>query len=115
MTARFAVTLLLAALALSPGSVAAEEAPSLEQLVAEMAHTRGEHAALAQHYRAKAEAARAEARRHQSMGRAYGAGKSAQRQHFQDHCRKISEEQEAIAQEYDALAKLHDEEGQKAK
>ena len=115
MTARFAVALLVGALVLLPGFAAAEgEGTSLEELVAEMAHSRGEHTALAEHYRAKAAAARADGRRHQSMGRAYGGGKSSQRQAFQTHCKKLSEQQEAMAQEFDALAKLHDEEAQKA-
>jgi len=115
MTTRFAVALLLGALALSPGSAAAEEqADSLEQIVVEMADTPAEHAALAKHYRAQADQARALAKRHLSMGRAYVGGKSTQGRQFQNHCRKIAEQQEAMAQEYDALAKLQDEEAKKA-
>jgi hypothetical protein len=115
MSTRFAVALLLGALALSPGSAGAEEqGDSLELLVVEMAQTPAEHAALAKHYRAKADSARALAQRHQSMGRAYVGGKSTQGRQFQNHCRKIAEQQEAMAQEYDALAKLHDEEAKEA-
>jgi hypothetical protein len=115
MVSRLAVAfVLLASLALAPGfAVAQEEAPSLEQVLAETADTPAEHAALAGYYRGKADEARALARRHKSMGHAYVGGKSAQKQHFQNHCRKITEQQEKIAQEYDAMAKLHDEEAKK--
>jgi hypothetical protein len=109
MTARFAPALLLGALVLSPGwARAGEEAPSLEQLVVETADTREEHAALARYYHGKADHARAEASRHQSMGRAYVGGKSTQGRQFQNHCRKLSEELEAMAREYEAMAKLHE-------
>jgi hypothetical protein len=114
MTNRFAVAFLFGALALSPGWAAAEEeGESLEQLVVEMAQTPAEHAAIAKHYRTQADVARKLAQRHLSMGRAYVGGKSTQGRQFQNHCRKIAEQQEAMAQEYDALAKLQDEEAKK--
>jgi hypothetical protein len=115
MIARFAFALLLGALTLHPGwAGAGEEAQSLEVLVVEIAKTPAQHTALANYYRAKAEHARAEASRHESMGRAYLGGKSTQRQAFQNHCRKLTEEEQALAQEYEALAKLHEEEAKKA-
>jgi len=115
MIARFALVVLLGVLLIPfPGLAAAEEeGQSLELLVVEMATTPAEHAALAKYYHAKAEHARAEANRHQSMGRAYLGGKSMQRQAFQNHCRKITEQEQAMAQEYEALAKLHEEEAKK--
>ena len=108
MTTRIAMALLLGALTLAPGLATAEDTHSLEQLVVEMANTPAEHAALANHYRAKAEDARAEMRSHESMGRSYAAGKLADRIQMQGHCKKLSEQYGALASEYDALAKSHD-------
>jgi len=53
---RIALALLAGAMSLSPELALADEGDhSLEEIVVEMAHTKGEHAALARHYRAKAE------------------------------------------------------------
>lgn len=111
----FAAALLLGALALAPGFAGAqEESRSLEQLVVEMAETRDEHQALARYYAEKAEEARAMASRHQAMGRAYLGGKGMNKQAFTNHCKRISEQQDAMAKEYEALAKLHEDEAKKA-
>jgi hypothetical protein len=48
------------------------------------------------------------------MHRAYLGGKSGNKQAFVDHCMKIAKQQEEIAKEYDALAKLHEDEAKKA-
>jgi len=110
MIKTIASALLFAALALSPGtSVAAESGSSLEQAVVEMADTPAEHTALARHYRAKAEEARGEAKRHEAMGRTYGAGKFTQRQAMKSHCTNISNNLTGVAAEYEALAKAHEE------
>ncbi len=119
MMTRIAVGLLFGALALSPGLALAEEGThSLEQVVVEMANTPDEHAALARHYRAKAEDALAEARRHENMGSTYGrrGGKTTgmQRQRMKQHCQNISEKYTGMAEEYQALAKLHEEEAKAA-
>jgi len=114
MITRLGIALLLGTLALSPGFARADDSHSLEQLVVEMAHTKAEHTALAKHYRAKAETARAEARSHDSMARGYGGGKVAERLQMQSHCKKISEQLTAMAGEYEAMAKLHEAEAQKA-
>ena len=76
-----------------------------------MANTPQQHAALAEYYRAKADDARSEMRRHEKMAGAYVRGKATERRRMQQHCKKISEQQAALAQEYDALAKLHGDEG----
>jgi hypothetical protein len=111
MMTRIAVGLLFGALALSPGLALAEEGThSLEQVVVEMANTPEEHAALARHYHAKAEEARAEMRRHERMGRSYGGGKITQKQRMKRHCQNISEKYSGMAEDYEALAKLHEEE-----
>ncbi len=116
MRNRIGLALLLGTLALSPGLALAEDAPpSLEQLVVEMADTPADHAALAKYYRGRAAEARAAATRHDGMGRAYGGGKLMQRMQGQEHCKRLSAENTTIAQEYEALAKLHEEEAKKAK
>jgi len=106
---RIATALLIAAIGLAPGIVSAdEEGHSLEQVVVEMAHTPQQHAALAEHYRAKANEARAEMRRHEKMGPAYGRGKATERRRMKKHCENIEAQQAALAKEYEALAKLHE-------
>jgi len=103
--------LIFGVLALSPGVSLAEEAGhSLEEVVVEMANTPAEHAALARHFRAKAEQARSEAQRHEGMARAYGAGKLTQRQNLKRHCQGLAEKSTAMAVDYEALAKFHEEE-----
>lgn len=110
MKTRIAIALLSGALALSPSlAVAAEESDSLEQLVVELAHTSEQHTALAQHFRAKAREARAEADRHAAMGRSYSAGKLIQRMQMKRHCDGLTEKYTGLAEEYEALAKLHEE------
>jgi hypothetical protein len=79
-----------------------------------MADTPEEHAALARYYQAKAEEARAEMRRHERMGRVYVGGKSPQRRLMQTHCRNISKRYSDVAEEYEALAKLHEQETKQA-
>lgn len=114
MMNRIAGALLIGALALSPGFASAEESSaSVEQLLVDMADTPADHAALAKYYRARAADARAAASTHQSMGKSYSGGKVAQRQQMEGHCKKLSEENTAMAAEYEALAKLHDEEAKK--
>jgi len=108
---KLAAFLLVGALALSPGvSQAAEGGHSLEQLAVEMVHTAEQHLALARHYHAKAEEARAEAQRHKNMGKSYGGGKFTQRQRMKRHCESLSDKYTATADDYDALAKLHEDE-----
>ena len=109
------ITLLVLALAVSPGIVSAQEhGHSLEQLVVEMAETPEQHEALARHFRARADEARSEMQRHERMARSYGGGKISQRQQMRRHCQGISERYAAIAEDLEALAKLHDEEAKKS-
>jgi hypothetical protein len=100
-----ALSLSLAAL---PSVSLADEPKSLEELVVDMADTPAEHAAVAAHFRHKAERARAAAKRHESMGRSYGGGKLQSRVQMSEHCRRLAEQNAATAAEYEALAKLHD-------
>jgi hypothetical protein len=115
MSRRFVVALLLGALALAPSFAGAQEdSGSLEQLLAGTAHTKAEHQALAKYYAEAAADARALASRHQAMGRAYLGSKSGNKQAFTDHCKKIAGQQEAMAKEFDALAKMHEDEAKTA-
>ena len=119
MTTRIAaVFLLFGALALSPGFAAADDpSSSLEQALVESATTPAAHAALANYYRAKAADAQAEARNHERMAKTYNpspGGKTTwgtvqQHQKMADHCKRLSQQSTSAAQEYEALAKLHDE------
>lgn len=112
---RTAIALLLGALLFSPGLAAGEEGPSLEQMVAEMAKTPAEHTALAEHYHAKAERARAAMRRHEQMNRAYGRGKQRSGPPASAHCKRLAKSYGAMANEFDELAKLHEAEAMKAR
>ena len=115
MIRMMSLALVLGALALAPAIAGAEDDKSLEQLVVETADTKAEHEALANYYEREAAEARKLASRHQSMGRAYVGGKSANTAGYQSHCKKIAEQQEAIAKEYDEMAKMHREEAKQAK
>lgn len=122
MITRIAGAMLFGALLLSPGFVSAEDdASSLEQMAIEMADTPEQHTVLARHFRAKAETAREEVRRHEQMRRTYsgGTGKTTgrmmqRRQEMSRHCKNLSEKYAAMAEEYEQLAKLHEEEAKTA-
>lgn len=117
MPNKIGFALLIGFLALAPvmSTAAAGDSRSLEQVVIEMAHTPGDHAALSTYYRAKAADARAEAAQHEKMGRTYNVGKITQGQQMKQHCNKIAANFTSMASEYDAMAKLHDAESAKTK
>lgn len=122
MNTRIAALLALGALVFAPGLAVADETHSLEQVLVESAKTPAEHQALAEHYRAKATEARADAKYHETMARTYSPagqqkmswGTVQERQKMAAHCKNIQQQDEAMAKEYDDLAKLHDEEAKKA-
>jgi hypothetical protein len=110
MLTRRQATVFFAAFALAPNGVRAEDDPEMRML--EDAKTRADHAALAAHFREEATKARAKQAHHRLMAQAY-AGK----QGFGSgrlHCRRLAKEYGAMADEYDALAKLHAEAESKA-
>ena len=117
MPNKIGLALLIGFLALAPvmSTAGAEDSRSLEQVVIEMAHTPGDHAALATYYRAKTADARMEAAEHEKMGRTYNVGKFTQTLQMKQHCKKIAANFTSMASEYDAMAKLHDAESEKAK
>ena len=120
MTIRIAAVSLLAALALA-SSVAADDAKSVEEIAIEKASTPADHEALADDFHARAEGARAEAKKHDSMARTYmppGQSKMSwgtvqARQKMSEHCKQISKQSNAIADDYEELAKLHEAEAKK--
>ncbi|RPI59536.1 MAG: hypothetical protein EHM50_09015 [Lysobacterales bacterium] len=102
----FAAALLAAFLAIP--SISLAQRHDIEHLVVEMANTAQEHQAVAEHYRMKAQEARSEAERHEAMGRLYATRRSSTPQRGRAHCENLAKQFEAIAGEYDELAKLHD-------
>ncbi len=114
MTNAIAGALLIGALALSPNiSWAHETDAEIEQLITNSAHSPADHVALAKYYRGKAADARAAASSHKKMASSYGGVKMAQKTQMAAHCKKIAEQNTATAAEFDALAKLHDEDAKK--
>ena len=83
-----------------------------------MADTPEEHQAVADYFRGKAQAARTEAESHARMGTNHAGGtKARDRDEMKKHCDAIAKAQTTIADEYEALARLHEAEakGTKAK
>src|SRR5512138_8265 len=107
MNRKIVAAALLSAFLTAPSIGVAEE-HDLEQLVVEMAHTRQEHQALVNHYRMKAEDARATARSHQALAKTYATQRNAQPQARQ-HCEDLAKKFDEIANDYDGLAKYHEE------
>lgn len=92
---------------LASGASAHEGHDDDEAKMIENAKTPADHAALAAHYRERTSKARADQAHHQLMSQAYSGkqGTAAGRV----HCRRLAKKNGEMAEEYDALAKLHDE------
>jgi hypothetical protein len=106
---RVACLALALAFALSAAPVSAGEDDDLEQTMVETASTPAQHQALADHFHARAEAARRAATRHRAMGKVYGGGRMARSPHPPStHCTKLADMFDAQATEYDALAAAHE-------
>ena len=95
-------------LALLPAVGMAGPSTPLEELVSKMADTPAEHQAVAEYFRGKAQEARGQAESHARMGQNYSGGKMRDKMEMKKHCDSIIKAQDAIAAEYDALAKLHE-------
>ncbi len=109
MRSHIAIALALGAFALSAGpSFADGNSPSLEQFVIEAAETPAQHTALANFYKASAAEARAEATRHNQMGRAYGPGRMSEHQRMKEHCDEIAKNFTATAKAFDGMAAAHE-------
>jgi len=96
------------ALPAAPAVAAQAAGGSLEELAVQLATTPEQHAIVANYYRRMATDARAEAERHRTMERAYGQGKLRDKLKMQEHCGKLIASYEALASEYDELAKGED-------
>ena len=94
-------------------SLAVGEEHSLEQILIESASTPAQHQALASHFRAKAEAARAEAKEHRSMAESYGGTKLVVAAAQRKHCNELAANLESQAKLYDELAAAHEAEAKK--
>ena len=98
---------LIVGLFVAPGATTAQSSDTgLEHVVVEMADTPAEHQALAQHFTALAERARADVRRHEELARVYATTRNSSRQ-LSNHCEQLAQKFGEIAAEYDELAKLH--------
>lgn len=107
------ITLMIATPVQSQSTAPTKETPILE-LLSSMADIPGDHKAIADYYRRMALQARDVARLHEEMKGQYRhshaqmkgrpAGKTMQK-----HCGRIIKLQQSVAEEYDALAALHEE------
>lgn len=110
MEIRIAAALLLTALlVVSPVAIGDEAARGPEDPAAERADASVEHTALARYFRAMATEARSRVRLHEYMARSMHSGKK-RAQLGARHCEKLAELYGAMAEEFDQLAELHDEE-----
>jgi len=100
-------------LGLSPLAAADPDTTSLEELVARSADTAEEHRAMAEHFKRKAEAARAEVAVHRRMGRATDALEVGVAVQMKVHCNRIADTQTALAKMYAELANLYEAEAEK--
>jgi hypothetical protein len=85
----------------------------MEELALRGAASTREHEALAAYYRRLVDESRQTARRHELMAATYRGKRGPQRltrTQMQRHCKSIQEAQEALAVQYEELARLHDQE-----
>jgi hypothetical protein len=108
------VVVLCAALVIGVSPVFAEGGEhGLEQLLIESASTPAQHHALAQHFSAKAAAARREAERHRSIAKTYGGTKLVVAEAQRKHCNDLAASYDTQATLYDAMATAHEAEAKK--
>jgi hypothetical protein len=110
-----ALRALTVALAIAlPGAAAyAEGDHDLEQVLVESASTPAQHQALANHFRAKAAAARKGAEEHRAMAKTYGGSKLVIAEAQRKHCTDLAQSLDAQAKLYDELAAGHEAEAKK--
>ena len=96
-------------------AVAAEEM-SIEKMIA-TAKTPSDHEAIANYYKQQAAEARSKADMHKKMAEQYsmsGIGNQATKTHFHQHCETLVRSYQTQANEFDALAKAHQDMAAKA-
>ena len=89
--------------------VLAAEEMSIEKMIA-TAKTASDHEAIANYYKQQATDARSKVAMHQKMAEQYsmsGIGNQATKTHFHQHCEALIRSYQTEANEYDALAKAH--------
>jgi hypothetical protein len=94
---------------------AADEA-SIEKMIA-TAKTASDHEAIANYYKQQAAEARSKADMHKKMAEQYsmsGIGNQATKTHFHQHCETLVRSYQTQANEFDALAKTHQDMAAKA-
>ena len=96
-------------------AVAAEEM-SIDKMIA-TAKTASDHEAIANYYKQQAAEARSKADMHKKMAEQYsmsGIGNQATKTHFHQHCEALVRSYQTQANEFDALAKTHQDMAAKA-
>ena len=96
-------------------AVAAEEM-SIDKMIA-TAKTASDHEAIANYYKQQAAEARSKADMHKKMAEQYsmsGIGNQATKTHFHQHCETLIRSYQTQADEFDALAKAHQDMAAKA-
>jgi len=112
---KIAVALLLGMLAYWPAIAVAEDA-SIEELAVGMADTSEDHAALAKYFHAQAATTRQQGSVHEGMAKRYSRHtKLVQAGQMNQHCKKLAANDASSADEYEALAKLHEEAAKSSK
>lgn len=110
METRIAVALFVGVLLVTPlAAIGDEPERGPEATAAERQDTSVEHAALASYFRAMATEARSRARLHDYMARSMHSGKK-RAQLGARHCEKLAGLYREMAEEFDQLAQLHNEE-----
>lgn len=102
----FATTALLQLALVAPMTGIARD-EQVRELLVSAAVTPDEHLAAAEFYDAKARDARVEAARHREMGERYADGIMGDRKTQKEHCDRIAELHQEMAEEYEALARIH--------
>ena len=96
-------------------AVAAAET-SIDKMIA-TAKTASDHEAIANYYKQQAAEARSKADMHKKMAEQYsmsGIGNQATKTHFHQHCEALVRSYQTQANEFDALAKAHQDMAAKA-
>jgi len=107
-------SLLMVLFAISAPAGGQENERAPEQLGGESADIAGDHALLADYFRAMSVAARSRSRFYDVMANSSDSGEK-RAQLVARHYEKLVEQYRAVAEEYDALAILHDEEASEAR
>lgn len=106
---------LLTAFAVPACQAVAAEAVDIDKMIA-TAKTASDHEAVANYYRQQAAEARAQADVHKKMAETYSMSKPGPhtKTHFHGHCEALIRSYNAQAEEYEALAKEHEDMAAKA-